>query len=420
VWGVFALYHLVRRVWDRKRALASAALLALLPAAIYFDRSFLPDPAMVSLVTTSLWMLVAYLQTDKKKYLLLTALIGCLGFLGKITGMLALLPMLYATLTILHARQKLTGPNLLRILVPGLVVVAVVAAYYLWARYLSLHYPPYHFAGSENWLWDEGIGTWLGQSYFLPRAFFIFKNWMWGLPFIVLFISGFIVSFLPARYNKQRASEEPAVPGAPYLFHFWLIGCIVFYLIGAKEQIGNFWNFHLWSPVVAAFSANAVVFLLHTFQKQRVLAWASLAVIGAAIAISNRYVIRNVFTDQYYKADYQMGMHLSSLKKKGDLVVVLARETGCPIPIYYSKGRGWVFPPAGKGKWDQLPASDEECIVTLEELRGKGAAWFGVYEEQYKRLQAGYPKFVQHLATRYPRPVAQPGYVIFKLQHDKN
>jgi hypothetical protein len=370
---------------------------------------------MVSLVTTSLWMLVAYLQTDKKKYLFLTALTGCLGFLGKITGMLALLPMLYATLTILQARQKLTGANLLRIFVPGLLVVAVVAAYYLWARYLSLHYPPYHFAGSENWLWDEGLGTWLGQGYFLPRAFYIFKNWMWGLPFIILFLAGLIISFLPARY-KCNSTTDATAPGAPYLFHFWLIGCVVFYLIGAKEQIGNFWNFHLWSPVVAAFSANAVVFLLRAFQKQRVLAWASLALIGGAIAISNRHVIRNVFTDQYYKADYLMGVHLNSLKQKGDLVVVLSRETGCPIPIFYSRGRGWVFPPAGKAKWDQLPASDEACITTLEELRQKGAAWFGINEEQYQVLQSGYPRFVQHLTSRYKQRADEAGYVIYQLR----
>src|SRR6476619_2744593 len=60
VWAVFALYQLVRRVWDERHALVSAAVLALLPSAIYLDQCFLPDPAMVSLVTTSFWFLVAY------------------------------------------------------------------------------------------------------------------------------------------------------------------------------------------------------------------------------------------------------------------------------------------------------------------------------------------------------------------------
>ena len=47
-WGVFAFYMLVRRVSDERRALASALALAVLPGAVFIDRSFLPDPAMLS------------------------------------------------------------------------------------------------------------------------------------------------------------------------------------------------------------------------------------------------------------------------------------------------------------------------------------------------------------------------------------
>src|SRR5215211_1838749 len=62
LWGIFALYQLVRRVWDEQRAIIAAAVMALLPGAIKLDRSFIPDPAMVALVTTSLWLFVLYLQ----------------------------------------------------------------------------------------------------------------------------------------------------------------------------------------------------------------------------------------------------------------------------------------------------------------------------------------------------------------------
>jgi len=60
LWGIFALYQLVRLVWDEKHALVSATVMAVLPGSVFVDRSFLPDPAMVSLITTCLWMLVAY------------------------------------------------------------------------------------------------------------------------------------------------------------------------------------------------------------------------------------------------------------------------------------------------------------------------------------------------------------------------
>src|SRR5688572_25910287 len=62
-WGVFALFMLVRRVWDEPRALAAALMLAIIPGAIFIDRSFLPDPAMLSLTTTAAWLFVVTLQT---------------------------------------------------------------------------------------------------------------------------------------------------------------------------------------------------------------------------------------------------------------------------------------------------------------------------------------------------------------------
>jgi 4-amino-4-deoxy-L-arabinose transferase-like glycosyltransferase len=106
VWGIFALYQLVRRVWDEEHGLLSAAVLALLPSSVFIDRSFLPDPAMVALMTTSVWMLVAYLQTDRLSFLVLAGITGTWGLLTKLPGLVVGLAMIYATLTILQARKS--------------------------------------------------------------------------------------------------------------------------------------------------------------------------------------------------------------------------------------------------------------------------------------------------------------------------
>jgi hypothetical protein len=49
----------------------------IIPGEIYVNRSFLPDPVMLSLIVTSVWLLVAYLQTERLHYLLLASLAGC-------------------------------------------------------------------------------------------------------------------------------------------------------------------------------------------------------------------------------------------------------------------------------------------------------------------------------------------------------
>jgi 4-amino-4-deoxy-L-arabinose transferase-like glycosyltransferase len=414
VWGVFALHQLVLRIWGLAHALAAAAVLAILPGALFIDRCFLPDPAMVSLVTTGVWMLVTYLQTNNNRYLLLTAVFACWGFLSKITGMVLLLPMLYATLSILQARKSLNVATLARIAWAGLAVVAIVAAYYIWARHLSLAYPPYHFAGEGNWIWNEGISSWIAQRFFLPTATYIFKAWTVGMPFICLAIAGIFVSVWRI-YNKKKQGE-PMGFHAPFLFHFWLLGVLIFYFIGGKEIVLNFWNFHIWHPMIAAFCGSTIVALWGIFKKYNLLGLVTGIVLLAWIAVSNRRVLPNTFTDQYYITDYRMGVRLNQLRQPNDLVVVLAREIGSPIAIFYSRGRGWVFPPAGKEIWDVLPPTDEAAVAILERLRQQGAAWFSIYRKQYDTIRAAYPMFAQHLTRNFSVAAEAPDYIIFKLR----
>jgi hypothetical protein len=228
-----------------------------------------------------------------------------------------------------------------------------------------------------------------------------------------MFLAGVVISFFSIRKHKQ--SGEMTAFNAPYLFHFWLIGCLVFYVIGAKELVGNFWNFHIWDPMIAAFCGSTLIAAGQLFKKRMFLLLAAGLLFFAWISISNRRVLRNTFTEKYYKTDYRMGLRLRSLRQPADLAVVLAREVGSPIAIYYSGGRGWVFPPAGKEAWDKLPPTDAACIATLEALRKQGAAWFAIYREQYQVIQTSYPQFAQYLISHYPIRAEEADYVIFKL-----
>jgi 4-amino-4-deoxy-L-arabinose transferase-like glycosyltransferase len=46
LWGIFALYQLVCRVWDTRQGIATAAVMAMLPGSVFVERSFLPDGAI--------------------------------------------------------------------------------------------------------------------------------------------------------------------------------------------------------------------------------------------------------------------------------------------------------------------------------------------------------------------------------------
>ncbi len=414
IWGVFALYCLVKRIWGHAHALAAAAVMALLPAAVYFDRSFLPDPAMVSLVTTGLWLFIAYLQNGKARWLYAAGAVLCLGFLTKITGMITLLPLLYAFIVISGARRQLTLSNTAKVAGVALAVFAAVAAYYLWARYLSLHYPPYHFAGEGNWVWNDGLAAWLSHKYYLPDLGYIFQNWTLGTPFIVLGIAGAVV--VPLMHKNEAESGFWRDGNARYLFHFWLLAALVFYAIGAKELVWNFWNFHIWSPMIAAFAGAAIVGIFRLLQWRPVAVSLIASALFVWIGFSDRRVLRNTFTDEYYKAEYDMGRSLRALRRPGDLSIVLAKDIGNPIALFYSGGRGWVFPPAGKENWDRLPPTEAAFFQTLAGLRRQGAAWFAINRAQFDTIETAFPAFAKYLQTHFQLAVNQPAYVIFNLK----
>ncbi|HEY9623213.1 MAG TPA: glycosyltransferase family 39 protein [Crinalium sp.] len=426
LWGIFALYQLVRRVWGEKHALLSAAVMALIPGSIYFDRSFLPDPAMVSLVVTSVWMFVAYLQTERSRYLLLASVIGCWGFLTKITGLIVGIPMLYALGAIWIAQRKLANRQFLLIISASILTLLPVTAYYLWAKHLATHYPPYHFAGGGNWLWDNGLQSWLKEQYFLPGAVWVFDTWLWTKPIIVLVLLGLIIRPPHHQYNHPSApSPELANTAqknsAPWLFHWWIMAGIIYYLIGAKELVPNSWNFHILNPAAAALSAHAILSLASFFSKH----WKPATLVTVALSLFligaiGHYGLKTVYNPSSPSLNatqsYKLGLALRQISQPDDLVVTVANDIGSPIAIYYSRRRGWTFPPAINDiDWSKLPEDDQISIRAFETLRDKGADWLGIVAEHFEEIWGKHPKLVKHIETTCQFQAKSQDWVIYRI-----
>ena len=399
LFGIFALYQLIRRVWDEQRAIAAAALMAILPGVIRVERSFLPDPAMVALVVASVWMLVAYLQTDRRRYFLLACLLGALGSLTKLPGMIVGLPMAYATVAILRRRQILRPSKIALLAVVGLLTALPILAYYLWARHLSHAYPPYHFAGEGNWLWDQGLRPWLAEGYFLRQLWPPLTR-LWSLPGLLLLFLGFLLPVLKRNDTEARYDRAPVeeVCKAPWLFHWWMAAGIIYYFIGARELIENPSNLHIISPAVAALSANAVVVLSSAAARQ--VRRPALSLLIAAVMIVGVGIWglrRSRLHSSYAQQSYELGLELRSVSRADDLVVTLGDVIGCPVAIYYSGRRGWLFPPFEEIKdWEGLPGEQEEVEI-LERLRAKGATWLGIVAARKDEIWKNQPGFAQHI-----------------------
>lgn len=412
IWGIFALYRLVKLVWNEDQALAAAAIMAVMPIAVFVERAFLPDPAMVSMVTTGLWMFITYLQNEKRKYLILATLALCLGFLTKITGMLTGLAILYSIVIYFKNKPLFNLRNIIPFVVVGALISCIVAAYYLWAHHLSVSYPPYHFAGEGNWVWNHGLMTWIDQGYFVHILFYIAHSWMWGWPILILFGIGLIHSFLPLN---EKSTARFANSKYKLFFHYWIIGFLFFYFIGAKELLDNFWNFHIVSPAIAAFSGRALILLGTRFSKSSLIISFRFALLVSFIVLYNRGIAKNLY-DPFYGADYRMGKAINNLKKNHDLVITLAEQIGSPVAIFYSGSKGWVFPPAGDIDWGSLPENDTTGITYLKDLQLQGAAWFGINSIHLKAIQEQLPVFFEYLTKHSVLKKETKEFYIFQLE----
>jgi len=368
LWGIFALYQLIRRVWDDERALVSAGLMSVLPGAVFIERSFLPDPAMVALVITSLWMLVAYCQTEKMHYLVLSSFVGCLGILTKLPGIIIGLPAIYAIYAI-FGRRALEQKRLLGLLAAAVSVLTIVSGYYLWARYLSLTYPPYHFAGEGKFISLEKIGDWIRDYYFLPDFIRQLIGWLWTWPLAILVFIGLLLSLL----KQEEMKCEPGTKCIPWFFHWFGVALVIQYFIEAKHLVQDPNNMHLLNPFAAAIGGHAIVSISKTIQKHGYKSLKIAATIGivAIIGLVGRQQLKSRYKPSY-ASSYHIGTKVSKIADPNDLIISFGLN---PCTIYYSKLRGWLFPPTEI--WHTSLGWDygELDINTLKSLWERGAKW---------------------------------------------
>ncbi|HKT85227.1 MAG TPA: glycosyltransferase family 39 protein [Novosphingobium sp.] len=423
LWTILALFLLVSRVWTKQAALFSALVLAAIPGEIYVDRSFLPDPVMLSLVVTSAWGVVAYLQTGRAAFLAVAWFAGTLGLLTKVAGAIVALPLLYALIVYEFKTRRshsgrgdrgsvsdqtggtLTEPQrenfppesiararprtfLLPVILAAVAVLVPVAAYYVWALHLA-SLPPHYVAAGDYWVWKFGIRHFLENRYFIPDLSRQLA-WFWTRPLALVVALGFL--------------SKPLFPGRlPYFFHAWLVSFGIYYVVAARGLVHNPTNLNLMNPAAAALATN---FLFRVWQwakqhSQHAGRPAVAAVMIVLLGLFGKEAYGGLHSFAYYpwsRADYHLGLEMRRRADAGDLVVTSGSIEADPTAIYYSRHRGWVFPPLRAwSNGDYEPLTGERAIALLEDLRGRGADWYGIvnsHEQTFREIRAG---FLEHL-----------------------
>ena len=155
VWGVVALFGLMNITVGWRPALFGAAILSVLPGAIFLERSFLPDGTMSALATTSLWLWTLLCRSGRRVFLYSSVTVFSVACLVKLQALTVIGPAIYLySFSGLRDNQAAgaTAPTKYELGALALFSVTVVVAYYLWAKHLADTYPPHIYAGRGKFI----------------------------------------------------------------------------------------------------------------------------------------------------------------------------------------------------------------------------------------------------------------------------
>lgn len=406
---VFSVHRLAALIWDERHAHAVAFSYAVMPAAIIIDSSFLPDPAMLALITLGLWLFVRHWIYGGWRDLLLGASAFTLGALTKLPGLGA--GLVVAWLIVVWLARGEIRPAI-RAAIAAIAGMILVFSYYAWAVHLGNSYPPYHVAG-DGYVWDWGLSRFWEERFFIDDLWGMWVWWYFGYVIMAMIALGFWT--IPPLFEGR----DGALVAVPLV---WLVGGILVYLAGAREISNNPWNLHVLHVPAAFLCGRGIIALT---QSNRVKSssvgdrFRLVVILSVMLTAGTFAVVPNLKKSENENALY-LGRSLDRLAEPDDLVIAISPQVGDPVAIYYSRRRGWVFPPGGGDTdWASFVDDDNTAITQLEDLRHQGARWFGVTwnarDSEDRSFFVHHTGIIEHLEATGTRVDATETHVIYRL-----
>ncbi len=348
------LYKIALKFFNKKTALLASFFFAVLPFSIYYSRTILPEPMMVTFSLATIYFFILWLEKNlklKSKYFPITLFFSVLSLLTKPYTLFLSFPLIY----LFFKKYKLKILSKSQILLFVILTLAPFILWRLWMRQFPEGVP------ASGWLFNEGNIRFKGAFFywlFADRLGRLILGY-WG---IFLFLLGVLVR--PAKKENL-------------FFLTWFFGIIIYFFVIAKGNITHDYYQIIALPIICIYLAKGATFLLSP-QKlfNRAL---SLSVLVICIVFSlafSWYHVRSFFNinrPEIVKAG-RIADRLLPLDAK-----VIAPYSGDTAFLYQTKRKGW---PVGGN---------------IEDKINKGASFYISIDEtqETKELQKKYETIFQ-------------------------
>jgi 4-amino-4-deoxy-L-arabinose transferase-like glycosyltransferase len=379
-------YLLVRKISNDRSATFAVGIYILAPLSIFSSRSFMSDTASLTFSIIALYLFRKWVEREKDLRLFTElCLATALAILIKLPAVIIGVPLLYMCWTRYGARllfqRRLWAYATLSLIAP--------VVWYLHAYFISIEYFPYHMFGS-------GLLKIVGTREYAQILLDMTTSNLTSVT-AVLMVIGII---LPTANQFGR------------LFHWWLLGIIVFVVFVGEGHFSHAWYQVPLVPVAAAFAGVALEFILAKLGQayhSELVRFMTVISLFSLLSYLSYFHAKPLYTG-WALPSWKAGNEINRIAPPGALIIVPGR--GDSTAIYYSKRRGWHY--LGDGRIGSFPANSELAINDVENLRQKGAAYFVItrdtlwYLDWYKGLE-------RHLNSHYPQISDGYDYLIFDL-----
>ena len=310
-----SIYYLTKEISGRRAATWTALWFALLPYAIFYSRTILPEPFMLASLTLGLTAFYYFLKTEKWYYWLISWLALSLSLLLK-PFTVFIFPVLL-TFAVGYQKKKLAK---LKIVVAYLSLGLTALPLLAWREWIK-RFP----AGipASDWLYNSD-GIRLRPAWF---------RWLFYERLVKLFLGFVGVIFLPFALVNLKKKET-------LIYAVWWLGILAYFIIFATGNVRHDYYQNLMLPILVITLGRGTTILERFLSKKFNPLLASLSILSLILAT-------NLSAWQFVKGYFNINHHeyLTAGKAVDELLpknaLVIAPDFGDTQFLYATNRRGF-------------------------------------------------------------------------------
>lgn len=382
------LFLLAKKYTDVKSGYFAVLIFTLSPMSIYYSRTFHRPVFYVLLSLMTLYYFSEWLDRNKKKYYIITAISGLASFLVYFPMAHIGLPMLYLA----YRKYRF----------------ALFKQKYLWLLVIIYFLPTLiWYYRATHWMFDLIS---VGGGYSQLNYYFLWlKPDFWKV--IITNLSGIILTpvglalFLLGMLFKNKDETR-------YFLHIWLVSVLIYFALypHVTYLYVHDYTYIPILPVAALFTGKTLTYITDKALIQKIRLNAKFVYITISIILFIGIGgIGVTDIEPYYHFShktYLVGKQVEQMTPKNSLVITI-HQPGNPTLLYYSNRRGWIIPynEINPDKLEELHKQKADYFVTtLMRDFEKNVALKTYLFQHYEPIQYNPEYTIFRIDKRYDQP----------------